>query len=545
MRNFIVLLAGLMLMLAVAAPVSAGPFTDVPTDHWAYEAIDKLQSEGFVEGYPDGTFRGNRSFTRYEMAMVVARIWDRLDSELNEILGMIGQGDVTRAELDEELALIYDLLDEFREELDALGMRVTDLENRMTGLEDRVTYLESFLDGIQWSGAIRSRIEDIVTNDYADFGNGFGNPNGAGQYNGIIAGTPGSNPGESFEYELRVDLAASARPSEFLEVYLHLKHIASFLDDESLYDPRTLWIDEAFVDADLMAIMGWTPGDIINDFHAVVGNQYNRYGEFGLALDNGYKAWPGLSMHLEGDNLEVDALLARNSRFGEQEGIGIGSVSYGFGESRSTVHDRDEFARIGVNYLGNGAGYERGFGVDINTELLSGNYLNLGRVEWFNLMKDQLGFDVDDSYGDDYSNSFIVWLDLYNNGNTRVSAAYADIGLVPGFSAIDNNPFEEYDALFTGIGGNVNWAYESGLNPFPSNFQGGGMQMEHTWWDVLHTELTFYDGQNQSEEDLPAVIILHVNYPLSDASDIRLSYIHSGIDALTLAKLRGEFLVRF
>jgi len=161
------------------------------------------------------------------------------------------------------------------------------------------------------------------------------------------------------------------------------------------------------------------------------------------------------------------------------------------------------------------------------------------------MIKDQLGFDVDDSYGDDFSNSIIAWVDLYNDGNTRVSAAYADIGLVPGFSAIDNNPFEEYDALFTGVGGNINYAYESGLNPFPSNFMGGGMQIRHTWWDVLDTMLTFYDGQNQDEEDLPAVIVLHVNYPLSGNSDVRLTYIHSGIDALTLAKLRGEFLVRF
>jgi len=85
MRRIIIILACLAAMLAMAIPAMAGPFTDVPTDHWAYDAIDKLQAEGFVEGYPDGTFRGNRSFTRYEMAMVVARIWDRLVSELNSL----------------------------------------------------------------------------------------------------------------------------------------------------------------------------------------------------------------------------------------------------------------------------------------------------------------------------------------------------------------------------------------------------------------------------------------------------------------------------
>jgi hypothetical protein len=542
MRKFIVLLAGLTVMLAMAVPAVAGPFTDVPTDHWAYDAIDKLQSEGFVEGYPDGTFRGNRSFTRYEMAMVVARIWDRLESELMNL--NLPDGDwVEYDEFEEELALLYDLMDEFAAELDDLGMRMTDAENRIGSLEDRVSNLETFLDGIQWSGAIRARIEDIITNDYADYG-GFLNPAGAGQHAGVIAGTDGSNPGESFEFEQLIDIALMAHPSDFLDVFILLEHRSSYLDTTDA-DDLTLKIFEAWVDADLMGIMGWTPTDLIDAFNLVVGRQFARFGEFGLAFDNGYMALPGVGIYLSGDRIEAAAFLARNSRFGTQEGIGAARVSYGFGDSRSNVMARDNFARVGVNYLANGAGNESGIGVDLDSELLSEVYLNRVRVEWFQLDKDQLGFSVDDWYGDDYASSIIAWVDLFNDGNTRVSAAYADIGLVPGFSAIDNNPFEEYDALSPGIGGNLNWAYESGLNPFPSNFVGGGMQINHTWWDVLNTQLTVYDGQNQDEEDLPAVIILHVNYPLSDASDVRLIYIHSGIDALTLAKLRGEYVVRF
>jgi len=101
MRRLIVLLACTAAMLVWALPTFAGPFTDVPTDHWAYDAIDKLQSEGFVEGYPDGTFRGNRSFTRYEMAMVVARIWDRLVSELEALQTPDMTGYVTNDKLQE------------------------------------------------------------------------------------------------------------------------------------------------------------------------------------------------------------------------------------------------------------------------------------------------------------------------------------------------------------------------------------------------------------------------------------------------------------
>ncbi|HEX9744032.1 MAG TPA: S-layer homology domain-containing protein [bacterium] len=542
MRKLIVLLAGLVLMSAMALPANAGPFTDVPTDHWAYAAIDKLQSEGFVEGYPDGTFRGNRSFTRYEMAMVVARIWDRIEYELENIQMPDMDNYVTDDELQDELALLYDLIDEFAAELDTLGMRVDDLEGRMDGLEGRVSYLESFLDNIQWGGALRSRIEGIVTNDYSAAG-GFANPSGALQYGGIIAGTPGSNPGEAFEFEQLVDIFLRAQPSDTLDVYVLLEHRSSYLDSAS--EDLTLYIKEAWVTANMMAIMGWTPTEIIDTFNLVVGRQYYRQSEFGMIFDNGYMALPGIGIYLSGSHIDASAFLARNSRFGTQEGIGVANVSYGFGDSRSQLMNRDHFAVVGANYLGTGFGNEQAVGVDIDTELLDEAYLNRLRIEYIQMIKDQLGFDVDDSYGDDFANSIIAWVDLYNDGNLRVSGAFADIGLVPGFTSIDNNPFEEYDALFTGIGGNINYSYESGLNPFPSNFQGGGMQIEYTWWDVLHTMLTFYDGQNQAEEDLPAVIILHINYPLNDASDVRLTYIHSGIDALTLAKLRGEFLVRF
>lgn len=548
MRRLIVLLACIIALLVWALPVAAGPFTDVPTGHWAYDAIDKLQSEGFVEGYPDGTFRGNRSFTRYEMAMVVARIWDRLVAELATLESMIGTGDyVTEEKLQEELALLYDLMDEFKAELEALGVRVDDLENRVGSLEDRVSNLESMLDTIKFSGALRTRIEDIVTNDYAQYG-GFQSPTGAGQYGAIIAGTPGSNLGEAFEVEEMVQLALEASPSDYLDVYVDMWQIASYLNapkGDSFPPNQALVIDEAWANADMMKLMGWSPSEFFSRFNIVVGRQYARFGEFGLAFDNGFETRPGVFVEIGGDRLDLSAFLGRSSRFGQQEGLGIARASYEFGDSHSTITPRDYFARVGFNYLGTGVGNEQGMGADLDTELLSEVYLNRLRVEYFRLEQDQLGFDVSASYGDDFENSLIAWVDLYNDGNTRVSAAYADIGLVPGFSSIDNNPFEEYDALFTGIGGNINYAYESGLNPFPGNFVGGGMQVEHTWWDVLNTRLTFFDGTNQDEEDLPVVIRLNVRYPLSDASDIALEYIHSGIDALTLAKLRGEFLVRF
>lgn len=65
-------------------------FPDIPTNHWAYEAVSDLSRRGLVEGYPDGTFGGDRMLTRYEFAQIVYRaiqdgvtVNDRLVTEFN------------------------------------------------------------------------------------------------------------------------------------------------------------------------------------------------------------------------------------------------------------------------------------------------------------------------------------------------------------------------------------------------------------------------------------------------------------------------------
>ena len=56
-----------------ATAFAANPFSDVPAGHWAYAAVAKLAAAGIVDGYPDGTYKGDRTMTRYEMAQIVAK----------------------------------------------------------------------------------------------------------------------------------------------------------------------------------------------------------------------------------------------------------------------------------------------------------------------------------------------------------------------------------------------------------------------------------------------------------------------------------------
>ena len=132
MRHTAVALAA-ALMFALVAPAFAQPFADVPTNHWAYDAIAELAAKGLVEGYPDGTFKGDRAMTRYEMAMVVARLLARIESIQIPAPGPAPQ--VTRADLE----ALQRLINEFRAELAALGVRVTAIEEELNAIKARLS----------------------------------------------------------------------------------------------------------------------------------------------------------------------------------------------------------------------------------------------------------------------------------------------------------------------------------------------------------------------------------------------------------------------
>ena len=109
---------------------AANPFSDVPQGHWAYNSVSKLAAEGVIEGYGDGTYRGDRNITRYEMAQMVAKAMAKNPSG------------ASKAELDRLAA-------EFRDELDALGVRVAELEK--------------YADKVIWQGKLEYTYEQTKT----------------------------------------------------------------------------------------------------------------------------------------------------------------------------------------------------------------------------------------------------------------------------------------------------------------------------------------------------------------------------------------------
>jgi hypothetical protein len=88
---------------------AANPFSDVPADHWAYDAVAQLAADGVIDGYGDGTYKGQQNITRYEMAQMVAKAMAKSTSGADK-------------------ALVDKLAAEFADELNNLGVRVAKLE---------------------------------------------------------------------------------------------------------------------------------------------------------------------------------------------------------------------------------------------------------------------------------------------------------------------------------------------------------------------------------------------------------------------------------
>ncbi len=115
-------------------------FPDVPGDSYAADAVSQLVELGIVNGFPDGTFRGNEAFTRYQAALVVSRLLSVID-ENTAAAGALSE---------EDLATVNNAVAELQNQLGSLTDRISALESAPSGndealsaLTDRVSALES------------------------------------------------------------------------------------------------------------------------------------------------------------------------------------------------------------------------------------------------------------------------------------------------------------------------------------------------------------------------------------------------------------------
>jgi len=175
-KSLIVLTAALSFGFAAAQTAPAATqvptLTDVPAGHWAKDAIDKIVAKGIILGYPDGTFRGTQNLTRYEAAVIIARLLDQVAT------GTVTTTDGTTTTLSpDDLTALQNAVQELAADLAALGVRVTDLESNSVSQDD-FSRLEARVDALgattgdpaaldaltQQIADVNARVDDLQAN---------------------------------------------------------------------------------------------------------------------------------------------------------------------------------------------------------------------------------------------------------------------------------------------------------------------------------------------------------------------------------------------
>ena len=182
-------LAALAATMAVGATCAfaANPFVDVPTDSWAYKSVVELADAGIIQGVDGQYFQGERNITRYEAAEMTAKAMAHMDKASVE-----------------QRALINKLADEFADELNSLGVRVSNLEKKV--------------GNVRLSGDARLRYRYQDGNKEND---------------------------DSFDYRIR--LQANAQINDRTEAVYRLNTQQTFGNDYAASEDDTTYTDKAYV----------------------------------------------------------------------------------------------------------------------------------------------------------------------------------------------------------------------------------------------------------------------------------------------------------
>jgi hypothetical protein len=537
-------------------------FSDVAAHHWAFEALAYLQDAGLVEGYPDGSFRGDRPFSRYEMAMVVARIFTKLEDWQSATGTPASTPQAGDLDMQEVYARLDRLAGEFRDELDALGARVTSVEDEQTRMRDEMNNIRALIKESGLSGTARWRTGAFMSTGTSATNSDFGfeqeirlnykfNVDEATDFHLSMTSyenegpvSDGVKPGQNNE-------TPGANPSPLPAILR--RNSSSFV------------VDEVFVEH---CLKGW---DFLGDCPVLtVGRHYFSEGEFGLAGDNGYRSTFGIRADFAlGNELDAYAAIYRPDSVETLAPFNSGTNQF---QSSAVTRSGDDMAIAGLEFhsgeatipghnykfairgdiVPNGFGQEQYFGISGDAELpwFGSAFLNGLRGEMIFMTQNAAGQAPDDLGLT--GNSFIFEVDLYNSGDTRFTISMAQLGQIealPVFANVDNDPFSEWDFTINEVGDAFNFSRE-GRNYFPADFKGFGLQAEHRFGGNLHALLTYISGSriDALNDARPGLLRIGLKFPFSDNSTMGLDYITSGqVDGLDdpVTLVRGEYRINF
>ena len=294
----ILALAAVAALTAGVSAYAANPFSDVTPDDWAYQAVSDLSVQGVVEGYPDGTFKGERNMTRFELAQIIARLMAKED-QLNA----------------EQQATLDKLAGEYADELANLGVRVANLEKKV--------------GNISWSGDARMQYQR--RGDKEDYFNGRMRINVEGQVNDQVtvngrfvtdADLKGNDPDIDDGNTTMDRINAKWTPNDATYVTIGRQGVA-------LDVTGTFWDEDAVFDG---VAAGWDNGKV--GVEAGYGRFKDAYKGEGWTSVDKTEAWYGkLTGHIA-DAADVSAFYLKNAQK-QDTGLATGKTASAWGAGLS------------------------------------------------------------------------------------------------------------------------------------------------------------------------------------------------------------------
>lgn len=284
------------------AQAAHNPFKDVKPSDWAYQAVAQLAADGIINGYPDGTFKGQRPVTRYEMAVAVNRAVNTVEKRMTK-----GES-VTPA----QLAAVRKLVDEFGSELKNVTARVGKLETKTGNLETKTDVIQKEAD----ASAAQLRLAKVGVNTWTRAGTYSSSVNGyniAG--NAITTASPfgAGTGGSTQDHNAFTNYQHPTAYSDFRIV------VTGALDNRWRYGVR---LDDRYTYAgsDINASTATSPSYCINA--ACTVNNYPS--STSVDLNYAYVGWyaPG-------------GTYVRFGRIPQSEGAALGDVNMQFGGSNN------------------------------------------------------------------------------------------------------------------------------------------------------------------------------------------------------------------
>ena len=289
MKKQVVCTLAAALAVTSLSAFAANPFVDVPSDSWAYQSVVELADAGIIQGVDGQYFQGHRNITRYEAAEMVAKAMAHMDKASVE-----------------QRALINKLADEYADELNNLGVRVSALENRV--------------GNVKLSGDARIRFQHQDTSSEA---------------------STGYKKDASWDYRVRVRANAKVNDRTTVTYGISTDDI-NFADNGAASDNGNIFTDDAKVDYNFGGDH-WNLSVGRTDTYVLGGE--NAYGfQYGDVFDRAelkytndhFAATAGYGKFKAGDTVE-DAAVAGNGLLGVKTGYGELEGFFGGGRAAGSA----------------------------------------------------------------------------------------------------------------------------------------------------------------------------------------------------------------